>query len=55
MKIVDALMTLGFTLVAGTLAPLPSVGQGTTSEYRYTTESAADSGRIRNAAAGSFY
>src|ERR1700722_1964682 len=38
MKIVDALMSLGLAVVAGSLAPVPSVGQGTpaTSEYRYT-------------------
>jgi uncharacterized membrane protein len=38
MKIVDALMTLGLAVVAGSLALAPSVGQGTptTSEYRYT-------------------
>jgi hypothetical protein len=38
MKIVDALMTLGLAVGVGSLAPVPSVGQGTptTSEYRYT-------------------
>jgi uncharacterized membrane protein len=38
MKIVDALMTLALTVVAGSLAPVPSVGQETPtiSEYRYT-------------------
>jgi uncharacterized membrane protein len=38
MKIVDALMTLALAVVAGSLAPVPSVGQETPtrSEYRYT-------------------
>src|SRR5450755_1568150 len=38
MKIVDALMTLALAVVAGSLAPVPSVGQETStrSEYRYT-------------------
>src|SRR5579862_1300498 len=38
MKIVDALMTLTLAVAAGSLAPVPSVGQETptTSEYRFT-------------------
>jgi hypothetical protein len=38
MKIIDASMTLGLAVVAGSLAPVPSVAQGTptTGEYRYT-------------------
>ena len=38
MKIVVALMSLGLAVVAGSLAPVPAMGQGppTTSEYRYT-------------------
>jgi hypothetical protein len=38
MKIVDALMTLALAVVAGSLAPVPSMGQETPTicEYRYT-------------------
>jgi hypothetical protein len=36
LKIVDALMTFGLAVGMGSLTPVPSVGQETTSEYRYT-------------------